>query len=61
MVPDDPGPAWAKVIDVHMLVLLGGRQRTRRQYQALLEQARLRLERQIDTGAGVAILEATPV
>jgi len=44
-----------------MLVLLGGRQRTRRQYQALLEQARLRLERQIDTGAGVAILEATPV
>jgi len=61
LVPDDPGPAWAKVIDVHMLVLLGGRQRTRREYQALLEQARFRLERQIDTGAGVAILEATPV
>ncbi len=27
IIPDDPGPAWAKMLDIHMLMLLGGRQR----------------------------------
>jgi len=32
-------PDWAKLLDIHMLALLGGRQRTRQEYAALLGQA----------------------
>jgi hypothetical protein len=58
MVADGPRPDWAKTIDIHMLALNGGRQRTRLEYTAMLDQAGFRLEREIDTGAGIAILEA---
>ena len=58
IIPDDPGPAWAKMLDIHMLTLLGGRQRTQPEYAALLSRAGFALRRDIDTGAGVAILEA---
>lgn len=58
MVPDDPGPHWAKTLDIHMLALLGGRQRGRQEYAALLDRAGFAFERQIDTGADIAILEA---
>lgn len=61
LIPDDPGPHWAKMLDIHMLTLLGGLQRTRQQYTALLEQAGFAFAREIDTGTDVAILEATPV
>jgi hypothetical protein len=60
IVPDDPGPHWTKTLDIHMLALLGGRQRTREEYEALCAQAGFSLERQIDTGAGISILEAVP-
>ena len=60
MVPDDPGPHWAKTLDLHMLALLGGQQRSRQQYSALLERAGFALQREIDTRADIAILEATP-
>ena len=58
IVPDDAGPDWSKMLDVHMLTLLGGRQRTQREYAALLAQSGFRFLREIDTGAGVSILEA---
>ena len=61
IIPDDPGPAWAKMLDIHMLTLLGGRQRTQPEYAALLSRAGFALRRDIDTGAGVAILEAEAV
>ena len=60
MVPDDPGPHWAKTLDIHMLALLGGRQRAQREYAALLDRAGFAFQREIDTGAGIAILEAVP-
>ncbi len=58
MVPPEPGPAWTKMLDIHMLAMLGGRQRTRPEYAALLDRAGFALRREIDTGAGIAILEA---
>jgi hypothetical protein len=58
MIPAAAGPAWPKLLDIHMLVLLGGRQRTRQEYGALFEQAGFLLRREIDTRAGIAILEA---
>lgn len=41
-----------------MLTLLGGRQRTRQEYEALLAQSGFRFQREINTGAGISILEA---
>ena len=58
MVPDDPGPAWSKILDIHMLALIGGKQRTRREYEALFDAAGFSFKREIDTGAGISILEA---
>src|ERR1700730_18563608 len=58
MIPEDPGPHWAKTLDIHMLALLGGRQRSRQEYAALLDRAGFSFEREIDTRAGVAILES---
>jgi hypothetical protein len=58
MVPDDPGPAWAKMLDIHMLTLIGGKQRSRKEYAALFDAAGFALKRQIDTGADISILEA---
>ncbi len=58
IIPNDRGPDWSKTLDIHMLTLLGGKQRTRQEYEALLDQSGFHLEREIDTGAGISILEA---
>jgi hypothetical protein len=58
IVPDDSGPDWSKMLDIHMLTLLGGRQRTQQEYEALLAQSGFRFQCEIDTGAGISILEA---
>lgn len=58
MVPDDPGPHWSKNLDIHMLTFIGGRQRTQEEYSALLAEAGFTFKREIDTGAGISILEA---
>lgn len=60
IVPASPGPHWSKTLDIHMLTLLGGRQRTRREYEDLFRRAGLLLEREIDTGADISILEGRP-
>ena len=41
-----------------MLALLGGRQRTRQEYETLLARSGFVLEREIDTRAGISVLEA---
>jgi hypothetical protein len=61
LMPNDPGPDWSKMVDIHMLTLVGGRQRTRREYEQLLDESGFRLRREIDTPAGVSILEAVAV
>ncbi len=61
LVPDEPGPDWAKLLDVLMLGLLGGKQRTQREYEALLERSGFALERIVPTDAGISLLEAVPV
>ena len=58
IVPDEPGPDWSKMLDIVMLTLLGGRQRTQQEYTELLAQPGFVLQREIDTRAGIAILEA---
>lgn len=58
MVPDDPGPTWAKMLDIHMLALIGGKQRTRQEYETLLAAAGFSFKREIGTAGGMSILEA---
>lgn len=61
IVPEGPGPDRSKTLDIVMLTLLGGRQRTRQEYEELLARSGFLLQREIDTGAGVSILEARTV
>jgi hypothetical protein len=61
LVPDDPGPDWSKMLDIHMLTLFGGRQRTQQEYEALFAQSGFVLKREIDTQAGISILEAETI
>jgi hypothetical protein len=61
MIPATSGPHWAKTLDIHMLALLGGRQRNRQEYVALLDRSGFAFQREIETRAGVAILESVAV
>lgn len=57
-ISPEPGPHWSKMLDLYMLTLLGGRQRSRQEYENMLKQAGFRLEREIPTFADIVILEA---
>jgi SAM-dependent methyltransferase len=61
IVPDDPSPSWERILDIHMMAIHAGRERTRGEYAGLLGAAGFRPVREIDTHAGVWILEARPV
>ena len=61
IIPNDADPHWSKTLDIHMLTLLGGMQRTRQEYEALFERSGFAFQREIDTGADISILEAVPV
>ena len=58
IVPNDPGPHWAKLLDIHMLAFFAARQRTQQEYLALFRRSGFEFEREIDTGADISILEA---
>jgi hypothetical protein len=58
IVPEGPEADWSKMLDIHMLTLLGGKQRTLKEYEALLRQADFELKKGIETGTGISIIEA---
>ncbi|WP_405721522.1 acetylserotonin O-methyltransferase [Streptomyces sp. NBC_01537] len=60
VVPPGNTPGEAKLRDVVMLTLLGGRERTQEEYAQLLGKAGLRLARVIGTRSPLQILEAVP-
>jgi hypothetical protein len=55
-----PGTAasFSKCMDLNMLVMTGGRERTEAEYRALLESAGLRLTRTIPTHTEMSVIEA---
>lgn len=61
LLGDDPGPSWAKMLDIHMLTLLGGKQRTREEYEALVKRAGFQRQRAVETFVGATILESIKV
>ena len=54
-------PDLSKLIDLEMLVLPGGKERTEEQFRALFERAGFRLARVVPTGAPLQVIEARPV
>jgi len=58
LVPEGNEPHWAKMLDIHMLTLLGGKQRTEEEYGELLRRAGFEFQRVHPTRSDVSILEA---
>jgi len=56
ILPDGPEPHLAKVLDIVMLTVTGGRERTHLAYQALLEAGGFRLDRVVPTASPISII-----
>jgi hypothetical protein len=61
IVPEEPKPSWTKMLDLQMLVLLSGKERTEKEYSGMLRTAGFRLDRVIDIGMSTSILESVAV
>ena len=61
VLPPGEEPFIGKWVDLHMLVLLGARERTAAEYNMLFRAAGFALARIVPTVAGPSILEAVPV
>ncbi len=61
VVPETNEPHFSKFIDMNMLVMTGGKERTEKEFQELLSAAGFRLLRVIQTGMPTSIVEAEPV
>ena len=59
LTPGD-APDVGKWVDLHMLVMAGGRERTAAGYEALLGQAGFTVRRLVPTGSGPTVVEAVP-
>jgi hypothetical protein len=51
-------PEWGKLLDIQMMVLVSGRERTKIEFAALFKRAGLKLTRVIPTGCPLSIVEA---
>lgn len=60
LLPDDSSPNWATTLDIVMLTI-GGRQRTLREYSDLLRDSGFAMTREVDTHSGISIIEATAI
>lgn len=58
LVPETPGPHVGKSLDISMLAVTGGRERSEPQYRALLAAAGFRLARVLPTASQYSIVEA---
>jgi O-methyltransferase domain len=61
LIPSGNEPSYGKYLDLNMLVLLTGRERTEAEYAKLLGTAGFTLSRIVGTQSEVSILEAVPV
>jgi len=60
VVPDTDARSFSKLLDLNMLAMTGGRERTRAEFRALLAVADYKLTRIIPTMAPQSIIEAVP-
>jgi hypothetical protein len=61
LVPETPGPHLGKSLDVTMLAVTGGRERTKAQYAALLAETGFALRRVLPTASQHTIVEAAAI
>jgi hypothetical protein len=59
VLPDGPDDHWSKTLDVMMLALTGGRERTLDQYAALFTRAGLTLKQVTPTATAFSVIEAS--
>ncbi len=59
LMPNEPGPSFTKTLDILMLSVFGGRQRTNVEYRTLLSESNFQLDRIVEMRAGFSILEAS--
>ena len=57
VIPDGNNPSTVKLMDIEMMVIPGGIERTEGEYQILFSKAGLKLNRIIPTGAEISIIE----
>ena len=61
VMPEEPGPAPAKMLDIEMLVMtVGGKERTPREFGELFASAGLKLGRIVTTPTPTCVIEALP-
>lgn len=60
VVPPGNGPHFAKTLDLDMMLFVGGRERTERQFTTLLDKAGFRPTRVIPTISTISLIEAVP-
>lgn len=60
VIPDRAKPHFGMLLDLEMLITVGGRERTRDEYAKLLSGAGFRLDRVIETVTPLSIVEASP-
>jgi SAM-dependent methyltransferase len=61
VVPADNAPSEAKLFDINMLVVVGGRERTEAEYRELFKRSGFALARVIPTNSPLSLIEAQPV
>lgn len=61
VVPQDAEPHAAKLVDLWLMLLIGGRERTEAQYRELLAEAGFEVTEVVGTMAPISIVEARPV
>jgi hypothetical protein len=59
ILPEDSTPGWIEMLDIFMLTLITGRERTRREFETLLNSSGFRLDKVIDVGLSTSIVEAS--
>jgi len=60
VVPTGNTPAYAKLLDLLMLVYAGGRERSEAEYRDLLMSTGFSMKRIVPTASAISIIEATP-
>ncbi len=60
LVPEEIGPAFVTLMDLNMLVVTGGRERTAKEYEKVLSDAGFEMTRVIPTKSPFSLIEARP-
>ena len=61
LIPETSGPNGAALLDIVMMTLLGGKQRTQTEYEKLYRAAGFRLDRVIPTRSDASIIEGSAI